>query len=261
FSAKQSEPNLGFVNGQKAATDWLDSLPEYQDFLAKLRLSLRELPPPPNNELSQYLFGLLDQRVRMITDSPSDGYRDRLLKDWKSDLGENLHDFFHGFVFQIYGLVLGPIWYLLRVAYTERALKALWNVLNPVMARYRRLLQQVGTDPILKSSPAIKDLVYFFYQGALFTLNNCAPTMSAFSTFLTEAKISKPIDSPPHKQEVFDKMLVSLVDYLRTRVPDPDGKESKIFVHVSKILSLTWGPQICPDKPKMWRERYRRATA
>src|SRR5262245_41030397 len=221
-SGDPPSPNLTFfLIGQKAALDWLKSLPEYQNFILAIK-SLSDLDPTPinvpNDQLTRYLFGLLDQRIHAILTN-SDRY-----SKWKDEFGTppNHHKFFLNFIFAIHSLVQSPILYLVKVWKIEKALEILWKILRPEMARYRRMLQQAKMDPILNHSASTKDVHSSFYEGVLSTLSSCAPTVREVSRGRIKAGISKPIKSPPHKQEVFDKALVHLVHYLRNRIPDPE---------------------------------------
>jgi hypothetical protein len=257
--------NPAYLAGQKAAADWINSLPEYQNFVAATNshFGSRDIIPKsayvPNPKLTQYLFKLLERRISAIANSTNEGYRRSLVERWKDDIGDppNLHKFFLSFIFTIHKLVQLPVWYLVSEVGTEKALKALRKVLDPAIARYRRLLQQLRADPIFCGSPATKDFVLSFCEGAYSLLNNCAPRVSKLSKDRIKWGVDKPITSPPHKQEIFDETLVNLVDYLRPRVLTET--QSELFKDVSKILSLAWGRKLCPDHPKMWQQRYQRA--
>jgi hypothetical protein len=257
--------NSAFLAGMRAALTWLESRSEYQDFKAAIAASdPRSVPPTPtvpNEKLTQYLFKLVEQRLTDVVDAPSEGYRRRVVEIWKKDVGDlprtSLHRFAYGFVLIVHELVQQPIRLLVREACMETVLKTLWKTLNPQIARYRAWLQQLKNDPIMNNSPAMKDFVFPFCEGVLFVLNSCAPKLTEVAKARMKWGISKPIKSRPHTQAVFDKMLVDLVGYLRERIPDK--KESLLFAHVSKILSLAWGSELCPDNPKLWQERFRRA--
>jgi hypothetical protein len=194
---------------------------------------------------------LLEERIHEIADPLSEGYRRSLLEKWKDDIGHppDLRTFCLGFIFKIHNLIQWPIWVLVGEVHFETALKAFRKVLDPEIKRYQRLLQQAKNDSVLCS----------FVTGALALLKNCAPKSTAVRRNRSKYGIHRPLTSSPHRQQIFDKMLVQLTDYLRDTILIE--KESDLFKHVAKILSLAWGAEICPNKPKMWQQRYRREKA
>jgi hypothetical protein len=211
----------------------------------------------PNHDLTQYLLKLVEERLEQIVDSPVERYRRKLIED--SGNPPSLHRVALDFVFTVHRLVHLPIWWLVTEAHADFALKTLWRRLNPEIARYRRLGQQLKTYPLLTSFPGI-EFLSFYCDGLLSVLRSCAPSTTAHSRARIKWGVSKPTNSPPHRQEIFDKALVKLVDYLRDRIPNPDQKQSVLFAHVSKILCLSWGPKLCPDKPRLWQRRYQLAA-
>ena len=154
-------------------------------------------------------------------------------------------------------MVQFPMHWLVEEFRDERALKALRRVINPKIARYRRMIQQVKSDPLFNLTPAFRDAQCFFCEGILSVLLNRIPGLKDYQRLRAKWGIHKPLVGAPHRQEIFDRMLILLVDYLRECIPVNKG-EKEIFSHASKILSLAW-PKICPDKPAMWRMRYLRA--
>ena len=248
----------GFLLGQKRAAEWLEALPEFQKVFAATKANLASPNPIPNSalypnaELTQYLGKILLERIAAIADYPV------LATRWKDDIGfpPDVNKFSLRFMFDIHSLVQFPIWFLLREHEEVKSLRSLRKILYPAIVKYRRWVSQYNADPILSS--AEKYFLTSFCNGAIFVLDRI-PKPAELSRQRLKYGVNKPLDSAPHRQRIFDEMLVSLVDYFRERSPDVDQKELAVFTHVSKILSLAWGSRLCPDKPRMWRTRYNRA--